>query len=526
MNFLDYLIIALYVGALVISGFFFKKEETQKGYFLAGNRFGWITLLLSVMATQISIISLFSAPAFVGYKQGGGLQWLTYELGVPLAMLFIIAVILPPLYKSGVTSAYDFLEQRFGVSTRRSVGTAFLLSRSLGTSVQVYAIALISKSLIGLDYWQSILLIFVITMIYTYNGGLKAVIFNDVFQMGLLFFTIVICLGLGLYHLGGWEVLVQKVDSSRLNAVRFDSFGFNGDEFGFLPMLFGGFVLYASYYGCDQTQVQRALSADSLETVRKTYFLNGVARFFVTLLYCIMGLVIGTLVMQQPALLSQIEKPDQMIPVFIMHYVPHGLIGLIMVGLVSDAISSLSSTINSLSAVTVKDFFVRGREVSSDREMRYARYTTLLWAVIISIFASFTGNMATTVIEAINKIGSLFYGPIFAVFILAMLFKRLSAKSVNFGLLIGFLFNVYLWKFQPQIFWFWWNVIGMCVTLGSTLLLSRVFPRKNEAASEISDNATVVSWSLAPFRSKETAWLIAFFCFILIIALLLPMTLR
>ena len=207
-------------------------------------------------------------------------------------------------YKSGVVSVYEFLERRFDSSTRILLSFVFQVSRAFGTGVMIYTVAIILESVMEIPMWQSIILIGIVTMIYSLQGGMKAVVYGDMIQMIILFIGIIICFGFGLHYLGGWSNFIDNVDTSRITAVDFSSLGFNGDEFGFWPMLVGGFFLYVSYYGTDQSQVQRLLSASSLKTMRQTLVCNGLMRFPITFAYCIMGLVIGTFALSQTDFIS------------------------------------------------------------------------------------------------------------------------------------------------------------------------------------------------------------------------------
>ncbi len=194
MTLIDYIIIFLYLTTFLAIGFFFKENKSSKDYFLGGRSVSWGPLTLSTMATQLSAISFISAPAFVGLKNGGGMQWLTFEFGVPLAMAFLMIAIVPTLYKSGVVSVYEYLENRFDASSRLLISFVFQISRSVATGVMIYTMALILQATVGIDYWLSILLIGIITLIYSFQGGMKAVIWGDVIQMIILFLGIVICL--------------------------------------------------------------------------------------------------------------------------------------------------------------------------------------------------------------------------------------------------------------------------------------------------------------------------------------------
>lgn len=182
MNWLDYSIIIFYIVFFLGMGFFFKDNKDSKDYFLGGKSMGWFPLSLSTMATQLSAISFISAPAFVGLKLNGGMKWLTFEFAVPLAMIFIMIVIIPPLFRSGVVSIYEFVEKRFSTSTRLILSIVFQISRALGTGVMVYTIAIILQAVLDIDFVYTILIISVITIIYSWQGGMKAVVWAMPFK--------------------------------------------------------------------------------------------------------------------------------------------------------------------------------------------------------------------------------------------------------------------------------------------------------------------------------------------------------
>jgi SSS family transporter len=519
MNTLDYVIVIVYALAFLGLGYMFKDQKDGKDYFLGSKNFGWFSLGLSIMATQLSAISFISAPAFVGLRENGGMQWLSYEFGVPLAMIFLMVILVPPLYKSGIVSIYEYLERRFDRSSRLLLSLVFLISRAFATGVMVYAVSIILESVLDISFWSTLAIIGVITVIYSLQGGMKAVVYGDMIQMIILFLGIIICFVYGLDYLGGWDNFTASMDRSRLNVLDFSSYGVQkGEEFGFWPMLVGGFFLYVSYYGTDQSQAQRTLSARDLDTVRKTLLFNGLVRFPVTLCYCIMGLVIGTFAFQTPEFIEQIpaDRPDMMIPIFIADYLPHGIIGLLIVAIMSAAMSSLSSAINSLSAVTMEDFVARGRDLDNSTYMRYSRLTAFFWGVTCILLASFAGNIADTVIEAINKVGSVFFGPILATFLLAIMTKKTHALGANIGLLVGVGVNIFLWLgVGDNLFWFWWNAIGAVVTFVVAYGLSLAIPAKAKTVGLEFE----VDWK--GFYRWESLVLIGFFGVMLLVSYLL-----
>ena len=538
MNWLDYAIIIVYSFAFIGLGYFFKDNKSSKDYFLGGKNMGWFPLTLSTMATQLSAISFISAPAFVGLAAGGGLKWLTFELSVPLAMIFIMLVIVPPLYRSGIVSIYEYVENRFATSTRMILSIVFQISRALSTGVMVYTIAIILQAVLDVSFHWTILIISIITLIYSFQGGMKAVIWGDTIQMLILFGGLIICLFYGFELVKASGGLANGFDPERLKVIDFSKMGIKGDEFGFWPMVLGGFFLYASYYGCDQTQAQRLLSARNEKTIRSLLLANGVLRFPVVMVYCTMGLFVGALVTSAPDFLTSIAdmtqkhfpqefsesglKPDLMIPVFIVKYLPHGLIGILIIGIFSAAMSTLSSTINSLSAVSMEDIFNRGKKrtsLSNEKYMKYSKSFVLFWGVVCITAAYLFGGSESTVIEIINLIGSLFYGPILATFVLAMLSKRVNYVGMNAGIIVALGINLLIKTLFDNIFWIWYNFTGMVIAVVVAYSVSIIFESK-VIQKEKTNLKLDFKWS--DLLKKEVLILGVFFTFIIILCVYLP----
>ncbi|MDT0595354.1 sodium:solute symporter family transporter [Glaciecola petra] len=517
MNLIDYVIVFAYLLAMLGIGFYYRKQTDQSDYFLGGRTLPWQALSLSVMATQLSAVSFISAPAFVGLREGGGLFWLSYELAIPLAMLFLLWFILPSLHASGVVSVYDFLEKRFNRFTRVLISFVFQISRSFATAIMIYAITLVLQSTMGLPFWLSIVCIGLITLIYSAFGGMKAVVIGDAVQMLLIIFGAVACLWVALSHLGGFQVMLDNTDSARLETLNYTGYGLSGNDFGLLPMLFGGLVLYASYYGCDQSEAQRSLSSRSIGDLRKILVTVGLARFPITLLYCFSGLAIGALVATTPEFAAQIpsDRTDWMVPIFILNYMPIGLTGLLVVAMMAAAMSSLSSAINSLAAVSLEDYIrISKKTLSPTQYVSNARWVGVFWGVVTLGLSTIAGDIAPTIIEAINKIGSLFYGPILAIFLLGIYSKKVGALAASGGLLFGVGVNIYLWLSGSLLFWFWWNVIGfviaLCVAYTITFTLTN---QRNKALAEKINGLTL----------SAIVILVAWFLFIFMAIALLPL---
>ena len=431
MNGLDYFVIIAYLAAMFVFGLLLSKQSDEGDYFLGNKGIGWFPLALSTMATQLSAISFISAPAFVGLREGGGLKWLTFEFALPLAMLLVMFVIMPPLYRSGVISIFDFLEQRIGRSTRFFISLSFQIVRAFGTGIMVYVTGLIIEAVLGVPFLQSILAISLITILYSFLGGIRAVVYADAIQMVLIVLGLLVCLTFAISIIGGIQPFWASIDPARLQVVEWSYAGLVTDEFALLPMLFGGFVLYVSYTG---------LAVGVIATGNSDFL----------------------------ALISK-ESPDYMMPFFILEYLPNGVIGLLLVAIMSAAMSTLSSAVNSLSAVTIEDLKSFGFHAGDQRR---ELWLALLWGGLILLFSLYSGDISATVIEAINKVGSALYGPVLGVFLIAILWQRRTVLSTNIGFLCGLFLNLYFWQFQPGLFWMWWNLIGLIVTLAVAVTLS------------------------------------------------------
>ena len=509
-------------------GLRFKRNAAGTDYFLGSRALGWFPLGMSTMATQLSAVSFVSAPAFVGLRSGGGMQWLTYEFGVPLAMIPLMALIGPMLRRSGVVSVYSFLERRFGRGSRLLLSALFIFSRAFGTGVQIYVIALVLASILMLPFWETIMALGGVTIVYSLKGGLKAIVYSEVAQMIIKVLGIFVIMFTALHYMGGWSSFMEHLDQRRLQVLDFHNVGFDGREYGFWPMLFGGFFLYTAYYGTDQTQAQRILAARDERTVRQLLLFNGLLRFPITLAYCFGGLILGAFALATPEFRAAIplDKPDLMIPVFIANYLPHGIVGIIVVALIAAWMSAYSSTLNSLTAVTMEDFVSPLVSIPAERYVGVSKYVLLAWGAATMVFGFFAGKLAATAIEAINKIGSVTYGPILGIFLLSTL-PRVTPLAANVAVAAGVCVNLVLWLFFPNVFWFWWNAIGALVTLSVGVVLGLLLSRSRQTQTQAPAPAPAPGLAAArrfPFR-ESVVMLIVFIC-ILVICALLPRVAR
>jgi SSS family solute:Na+ symporter len=492
LNLLDWFIITIYLAAMVGLSFFLARgQKTARDYYLGGNKIGPLPIALSTMATQCSTNSLLGAPAFVAFAAGGGILWLQYELAVPFAMIILMAVIFPVFRRLNLISLYAYLERRFDRKTRMAISILFQFLRAFSTGVTVYGIGLVLMVCLDLPFWAAVLLLGGITVLYDVLGGMRAVIWSDVIQVIVLFGAILAAVAVAVHLVGGLEEVFLRFDSRRLQAVDFGHHGLgDGKTFAFWPMLLGGLFLYLSYYGCDQTQAQRELSTRSVDDTRQALFLDGMLRFPLVVSYCFLGVCLGAYAMVHPGFVAGLPLNETgtanynlAVPIFVLKNFPHGLIGLVMAGLVAAAMSSLDSTLNALSALSMQDLvvgFVK-REFSYRTEMLLSKMLTVFWGVVCLTFSFYVGNVSQTIIESVNKIGSLINGPLLAVFLMGMLTRRINGQGALLGLIVGFAGNLWLWRCAPNISWLWWNVIGFFVAYAAGYVMSLVFPAPQAA---------------------------------------------
>ncbi len=481
MTALDWTLIIGYLILMIgLSLFLGRSQANQADYYLGGRNLPWWTVAISTMATQTSAISFLSIPAFVALKPGGGLTWLQYELAVPLAMIGVSLFLLPFFRRLELISVYRYLELRFGRPVRILISTVFLLSRGLGTGVGLYASAIILTVILDIPLSATILLMALVIVVYDTIGGMKAVVYSDVIQSIILFLGIFLCIGFAVGLFGGLDSLLTALPAERWRTIEPATGLGDGAQTPFWGFLVGGLFLYMAYYGTDQSQVQRELSTRSEADTRKSLYFNGVVRFPLTLLYVIMGLALGAAYHASLELQAQvpIESMDFLVPVFILQELPTGVRGILVAALLAGTMSSLDSALNSLSAVTMRDFVERNRQLSERQSLMLGRLTTLGWGAIIIVFAFLVGNISDTVIESINMIGSAFYGPILAAFLVGVLSQRITSAGIIAGVLFGIGSNLVLWLWFPAVFWMWWNLFGLLVTVLTSLVVSLLTPSR------------------------------------------------
>lgn len=480
MEVLDWFVVALYMLMMLgLAVYLGRSQRNREDYYLGGHGLpGW-ALASSIIATQCSTNSLLGAPAFVGFVIGGGMLWLQYELAVPLAML-LLCFLFVPISRSGVISIYAYLEQRLGRGARLLASGSFLLFRGVATGVTVYGVASVLSLITELPFLWSVMILMGITVVYDTLGGMKAVVVSDVLQMLLLLAAVLLALGFLLEPMSANFDALQSRSQALVN-----DWGVDGNHYGFWPMLFGGLFLYVAYYGCDQSQAQRLLSARDTAALQRILFLNGVLRFPLVLAYCLLGLGLAAYAMEFPDFIQSLPltadgKPNLnlVFPAFVAREFAPGLAGLAIVGLFAAAMSSIDSALNSLSASTLEDFVSPYRDMDDRQLFLASKLTTLIWGLFIIVFSFQVESIAPTVLEAINKIGSMANGPLLALFVIAVFMPRLGQSAAITGFFTGIAANLLAWSEMPLLSWLWWNPIGFGVSLLASVFCAWLIRRR------------------------------------------------
>ncbi len=471
MWYIDWIILIFYIlGIVLLSYFIGKKQEKQAEYYLGEKNISSWKVGLSLMANQVSAISLVGVPAFVAIKKGGGLKWLQYEIAVPLAMIAIVILYLPMYMKTKGFTIYSFVEEKLGKRMKNILSIVFIISRLLAGSISLLATSYVTAVCLNISLEMTIFLVGVVALFYVSFGGIKADIYSDIIQLIILWGSSFLMIFVFIFKFN-ISISPTSIESLRFKILDFSGTGFFDEKtFSFLPMLFGGFFLYVSYYGCDQTQAQRLLSMKGEKEIKNALLINGILRFLLVLTYSMVGLFLIFFLKDFPEFskVASLNSPDFIVPLFVKYYLPHGAIGIVVAGIFSATMSSLDSTINSLSAVLYEDFLLKLKivnELNEKKRLQLSRVLTFVFGLVL-IFCSYLFiNASETVVELVNKIGSAFYGPIAGVFFIAV-FNGKPLKKLELFFLTGVMVNIFFWIFlERSVSWLWWNVIGFIITI-------------------------------------------------------------
>jgi SSS family solute:Na+ symporter len=469
LNHLDVAIIALYLAGITLFGLRFRRRQRSlRDYFLADRNIPWWAIALSIVAAETSTLTIISIP---GLAYDSNLTFLQVVLGYVVGRIIISFVLLPHYFRGDLYTAYELIERRFGRGLRTLSASLFLLTRAAAEGVRVYAVSIVVSIALGTGEISSIALITALTLLYTFEGGLAAVIWTDVVQTviyvgGTLVGVLVILRLLP----GGWAVVhTLATQAGRLQV--FDFAWTFWKPYTFWAGLIGGTFLTTASHGTDQLIVQRLLAARNQRQSVTALLASGVAIFFQFALFLIVGVMLWAYY-RLPS--STFGKADYIYPKFIVSRLPHGVSGLLIAAILAAAMSNLSAALNSLSSSSMIDFYLRRHPQTDERtQLRLSRVSTLLWALLLFGLAVLSLHKVARVIEVGLSIASVAYGALLGVFLLGVLTKRTRQAGAMIGMLLGFSSELYLWL-GTKVPWTWYVAIGTMVTFAIGYVASLV----------------------------------------------------
>jgi len=539
MGKLDWIVLSITLSLIIIYGIY--KSRTTKnldGYFLSNRSMPWYLVLLSIMGTQASAITFLSAP---GQAFTDGMRFVQYYFGLPLAMIIICIFFVPVFNKLKVYTAYEFLEERFDVKTRTLTSFLFQLSRGLSTGISIYAPSLILSSLLGWNiYWTNIIMGGLL-IIYTVSGGARAVAHTQKLQL------LIIIIGMGIagymvVHLlpdgiGFKEALNVGGKSGKMNVITTGNTGYGfdwKDRYNIWSGIIGGLFLALSYFGTDQSQVGRYLTAKNNRESKIGLLMNGLVKVPMQFLILMIGVLVFTFYQYhkapvyfndvQAASAKSTDKKDSLLALeakyyslpaadlqqsdevrkeykavlkralphedvndtnyiflrFVIDYLPAGLIGLLIAMIFLAAWGSIAAALNALASCTVVDIHKRfiNKNLTQRQDYRISKWYTLGWGVFCICVAQFASNLGNSLIETVNILGSLFYGVILGIFLVAFWFKRIRGNAAFISAIISEILVIVIYK-MDVISFLWLNVIGAVLVIVFGFVLQVFLKREN-----------------------------------------------
>src|SRR6266850_1709530 len=494
-NFADWIVIFAYLGGIIALGLWFGKDQRNtRDYFLGSRNTPWWGIGLSIVAAETSALTIIGVPALA---YGSNIVFIQMIIGYVIARLILAVVMVPHYLKGEIYSPYQLFADRLGARARQTAGGFFLISETLAAGVRVYVVSIPIQLMLGIGVLPSIVMFVVLSLIYTYVGGVKAVIWTDAVQFGLFL------LG-GLYALwyiptlmdGGFGgVMKQAAQAGKLHWFN-PQFGLAA-PFNIWMGVVGGTVLVMSSHGAEQLIVQRVLACKNVADGRKALVLSAALVFPLFLIFLLVGVMLWVFYQGHPMKIavpevkpgSGIAKNDFVFPIFMMTEVPHVLKGFLIVAILSAAMSSVSSALTSLASVSTMDFvkhFLPGR--SENFFLRFSKMSTVAWAVAL-IFIAYLSRRVGFVLNAAFSLRGLTSGALLGGLGLAVFWKKGRATPVIAGMLVSLAvmtaiqllpkldFSRSLWgkTIGTEIFWPWYTLIGVIITVSVAWVCGRFF---------------------------------------------------
>jgi len=468
---IDLAVIIAYLAGVTWFGARFRKDQRSlKDYFLGGQTAPWWAIALSIVSAETSTLTIIGTPPLA---YGGSFVFLQVVFGYLLARLVISAIFLPQYFKGQMYTAYALMERRFGPRMRKTTSAVFMGTRSMAEGVRVFAISIVISIILGTSGPASILVIIVLTLFYTFEGGMTAVIWTDVFQMGMyvLGAAVSFFLLLGKIPGGFTHALALAGPAGKLRVLDFHWSWTN--PYTVWAGIIGGCFLTTASHGTDQLIVQRLLSARTQSQSRLALLSSWIVIFVQFTLF----LAIGMLLWVYRAGVPLGSNGDRLYPEFIWNSLPVGIAGLAMAAIIAAAMANLSAALNSLASATVIDFYqpLTGGQRTAAHYVRVSRFATLFWGAVLACIGLVASHWGS-VLESGLSIASVTLGILLGVFLLGVLTKRPGENAAIAGVIAGAAVMAYI-KFATSIPFTWWVPIGSVATFGTGYLAAVVDSR-------------------------------------------------
>lgn len=476
MHVVDLVTIAVYLVAITWFGARFRKSQRNlKDYFLGGRSAPWWAIALSIVSAETSTLTVIGTPAL---SFAGNFEFLQLVLGYLLARVVISVLFLPHYFRGEMFTAYELMRRRFGDRIRRLTAGTFLLLRALAEGVRVFALSIVISIVLGTGEVFSILAIVCLTLFYTFEGGMTAVIWTDAVQMFLYVGGAILSFWVILHQIpGGWPhvaALAGAAHKFQLFDFRFSwTAAFFARSYSFWAGMIGGCFLTTASHGTEQLLVQRLLAARNEQQSRAALFTSWLVIFFQFALFLFIGLLLFVYYSDRRAPAPQ--PPDSIYPKFVWNSLPAGAAGLVMAAILAAGMSNLSAALNALASTSVMDFYrplILRRDPARPEAhfLGIARWGTVAWGAILFLIG-LVARHVSSVLEAGLSIASVLYGSLLGVFLLGLLTKRVKQTSAMIAMVAGLLLMIYV-SAVTNIAFTWYVVIGTAATFLTGYVMS------------------------------------------------------
>ena len=452
------IVIAYLLGVTALGIYFRRGSQDAKDYFLGGRTAPWWALAFSIVATETSTLTIIGTPAI---SYGGNMTFLQLVFGYLIGRILIVVLLLPGYFRGEFFTAYALIEKRFGPRTRAVAATTFLVTRAIAEGVRVAAIALVVSVALGTSERLAVVIVIALTIIYTLEGGMKAVIWTDVAQFLLYLAGSGVTLWLLLHRVpGGWTEVTQVAAAAGHKLQVFD-FSFHwATKYTFWSGVIGGAFLTMASHGTDQTIVQRLLAARNQRDAGRALVASGVIVIVQFTVFLLIGVLLFVSAQHTP-LLAPGERLDRILPTYLVREMPVGLAGLLLASIIAVAMSNASGSLNSLAASSILDFSrLRGRAADTASFVKISRAMTLVWGLVLMGFGLVKWG---PLLEAGLTVVALPLASLLGLFLLGTIDRRANATGALIGMFCGLTVILYVFKFTTVAF-SWYVMIGSIVT--------------------------------------------------------------